>query len=143
MLHISISKADTIRYRHHYNSLWMIFSQLFSYFHQNMLKCFSILKVIETAADKNLSSNLKTIKFRVSQQHIGPLILEKSQMYILTRVNLLNTVCYEIPCIWGHTVFMTYGLLNFSFKFYNLIGLKAVDIFRVIISRTDHCSGFT
>ena len=98
MLHISISKADTIRYRHHYNSLWMIFSQLFSYFHQNMLKSFSILKVIETAADKNLSSNLKTIKFRVSQQHIGPLILEKSQMYILTRVNLLYTLCYEIPC---------------------------------------------
>ena len=40
-------------------------------------------------------------KYRVSQKYIGPRILEKSQMYILTRVNLFYTVCYEIPCTTG------------------------------------------
>ena len=36
--------------------------------------------------------------YRVSQERIGPLILETSQMYILNRVNLLCTLCYEMLC---------------------------------------------
>ena len=39
----------------------------------------------------------------VSQEHIGPLIFKKIQMYILTRAELLFTLCYEIPCM-KHTV---------------------------------------
>ena len=35
----------------------------------------------------------------VSQKHTGPLILKEIQMYILTRAELLFTLCYEIPCI--------------------------------------------
>jgi hypothetical protein len=35
----------------------------------------------------------------VSQEHIGPLILKEIQMYILTRAELLFTLCYETPCI--------------------------------------------
>ena len=34
----------------------------------------------------------------VSQEHIEPPILTKIQIYILTRAELLNTLCYEIPC---------------------------------------------
>ena len=34
----------------------------------------------------------------VSQEYIGPSILEKIQMYILTRAEILYTLCYEIPC---------------------------------------------
>ena len=42
----------------------------------------------------------------VSQEYIGPPILEKIQMYILTRAEILYTLCYEIPCsrllhVWG------------------------------------------
>ena len=36
--------------------------------------------------------------YSVSRQYIGPLILEESQIQILTRVNLLYPLCYEIPC---------------------------------------------
>ena len=51
---------------------------------------------------RNIEKNknwLDRQKKRVSQEHLGPLILEKSQMYILTIVNLLYTVCYEIKQI--------------------------------------------
>ena len=34
----------------------------------------------------------------LNNKPIGPLILEESQTYILTRVNLLYPLCYEIPC---------------------------------------------
>ena len=34
----------------------------------------------------------------VSQEYIGLLIQEKIQMYILTRAELLYTLCHEIPC---------------------------------------------
>ena len=34
----------------------------------------------------------------VSQQHIGPLILKEIYMHVLTRAELLFTLCYEIPC---------------------------------------------
>jgi hypothetical protein len=37
-----------------------------------------------------------------SQEYIGPLILEKIQMYILTRAELLYTLCYETPCTKNH-----------------------------------------
>ena len=33
-----------------------------------------------------------------SQEYIGPLIPEKIQIYILTRAELLYTLCHEIPC---------------------------------------------
>ena len=36
----------------------------------------------------------------VSQEHIEPLILAKIQIYILTRAELLFTLCSEIPCTW-------------------------------------------
>ena len=36
----------------------------------------------------------------VPQEHIGPLIITKIQIYILTRAELLYTLCYEIPYTW-------------------------------------------
>ena len=34
----------------------------------------------------------------LSHEHAGPKILAKIQIYILTRAELLFTLCYEIPC---------------------------------------------
>ena len=34
----------------------------------------------------------------LSQEHIGSKILAKIKIYILTRAELLFTLCYEIPC---------------------------------------------
>ena len=41
---------------------------------------------------------VRLAKNGVSQEYIGPPILEKIQMYILTRAEILYTLCYEIPC---------------------------------------------
>ena len=41
---------------------------------------------------------VRLAKNGVSQEYIGPLILEKIQIYILTKAELLYTLCYEIPC---------------------------------------------
>jgi hypothetical protein len=45
--------------------------------------------------------DLYSLKYSISQEHIGPLILEKLQTFILTRINLLYPLCYEIPCTRG------------------------------------------
>jgi hypothetical protein len=34
----------------------------------------------------------------LSHEHVGPKILAKIKIYILTRAELLFPVCYEIPC---------------------------------------------
>ena len=34
----------------------------------------------------------------LSHEHVGPKILAKIQIYILTRAELLFTLCLEIPC---------------------------------------------
>ena len=34
-----------------------------------------------------------------SHEHVGSKILAKLKVYILTRAELLCTLCYEIPCI--------------------------------------------
>ena len=36
-----------------------------------------------------------------SHEHIGSKIPAKIQIYILTRAELLITLCYEIPCTWA------------------------------------------
>ena len=48
----------------------------------------------------NIDSKKKQVilaKNGVSQEYIGPPILEKIQMYILARAELLYILCYEIP----------------------------------------------
>jgi hypothetical protein len=40
----------------------------------------------------------------LSHEHVGPKILGKIQTYVLTRAELLFTLCYEIPCITEQTV---------------------------------------
>ena len=50
-------------------------------------------------AQQRLKKKLvKLEKTGVSQEYIGPLILENIQMYILTRAELLYTLCNKIPC---------------------------------------------
>ena len=48
--------------------------------------------------------NKKMVRYAkngVSQEHIGPLIITKIQIYILTTAELLYTLCYEIPCTFA------------------------------------------
>ena len=52
---------------------------------------------IDGAQDR-LKKQVKLAKNGVSQEYIGPPILEKIQMHILTRAELLYPLCYEIPC---------------------------------------------
>ena len=35
----------------------------------------------------------------LTNEHVGPKILAKIKIYVLTRAELLFKVCYEIPCI--------------------------------------------
>ena len=36
----------------------------------------------------------------LTNEHVGPKILAKNKIYVLTRAELLFTLCYEIPCRW-------------------------------------------
>ena len=36
----------------------------------------------------------------LSHEHVGPKILAKIKIYMLTRAELLCALCYEIPCIF-------------------------------------------
>ena len=36
----------------------------------------------------------------LTNEHVGPNILSKIKIYVLTRAELLFTLCYEIPCSW-------------------------------------------
>ena len=44
----------------------------------------------------------------VSKEHRGPLILKEIQIYVLTKAELLFTLCYEIPC--NSSAYTTKGL---------------------------------
>ena len=57
-------------------------------------------------------------KISISQEHIGPLILEKLQTNILTSVNLLYTLCYEIPCIRDRVLCSGMHFINFKIFFH-------------------------
>ena len=35
----------------------------------------------------------------LTNEHVGPKILEKIKIYVLARAELLFNLCYEIPCI--------------------------------------------
>ena len=38
----------------------------------------------------------------LTNEHVGPKILAKIKIYVLTRAELLITLCYEIPCSLTH-----------------------------------------
>ena len=40
----------------------------------------------------------------LSHEHVGPKILAKIKIYILTRAELLFSLCYEIPCNWNESI---------------------------------------
>ena len=52
----------------------------------------------------------------LTNEHVGPWILAKIKSYVLTRAELLITLCYEIPCrsesMWAEIRF-TSGLFEF------------------------------
>ena len=44
----------------------------------------------------------------LTNEHVGPKILAKIKIYVLTRAELLFQVCYEIPCTSGQLVFVRF-----------------------------------
>ena len=54
----------------------------------------------------------------LSHEHVGPKILGKIKIYVLTRAELLFPLCYEIPC----------SFVNFSCKLYNHKQIANVDL---------------
>ena len=42
----------------------------------------------------------------LTNEHVGPKILAKIKIYILTREELLINLCYEIPCIIKTKLFL-------------------------------------
>ena len=38
----------------------------------------------------------------LTNEHVGPKILAKIKIYVLTRAEILFQVCYEIPCKYAH-----------------------------------------
>ena len=56
----------------------------------------------------------------LTNEHVGPKILAKIEIYVLTRAELLITLCYEIPCTF-EMLRVAYnrpvGKINFSLVF--------------------------
>ena len=44
----------------------------------------------------------KNQKLGHTNEHVGPKILAKIKIYVLTRAELLFPLCYEIPCIYAN-----------------------------------------
>ena len=42
----------------------------------------------------------------LTNENVGPKILAKIKIYVLTRVELLFKVCYEIPCSTGKSKYL-------------------------------------
>ena len=54
----------------------------------------------------------------LSHEHVGPKILEKIKIYVLTRAKLLFNLCYEIPCIiesLGHLHSYWYTIVHWKY----------------------------
>ena len=48
----------------------------------------------------------------LSHEHVGPKILGKIKIYVLTRAELLFPLCYEIPCTYVGSLFCTFVLYS-------------------------------
>ena len=52
----------------------------------------------------------------LTNENVGPKILAKIKIYVLTRAELLFKVCYEIPCMKYKNISITYvNKMNFIF----------------------------
>ena len=64
----------------------------------------------------------------LTNEHVGPKILAKIKIYVLTRAELLFTLCYEIPCtmLEGFMIINCLGLIEIdtsNSKLYNQVNL--------------------
>ena len=50
----------------------------------------------------------------LSHEHVGSKIPAKIQIYILTRAELLITLCYEIPCNILYVIVTSIEIVNFQ-----------------------------
>jgi hypothetical protein len=85
----------------------------------------------------------------LTTEHVGPKILAKTKIYVLTRAELLFNLCYEIPCIiepglkpkrlhlfdnffynfWTHlsrSAHRTHNFMNPKFQFPQFVVLQSV-----------------
>ena len=77
----------------------------------------------------------------LSHEHAESKILEKIQIYILTRAELLFTLCYEIPCIWYWlAVIWIWAWHNFLLPFNSFGNTKLNSIAEVGWFLSEFCS---
>ena len=91
-----------------------------------------------------MACNINSIKNGVFQEHIGPLILTKIQIYILTSAELLYTLCYEIPCIrhknydrnsWRNHI-ITFGTFSHFWTILQVVELTSSHFWTILFSQT-------
>ena len=60
----------------------------------------------------------------LTNEHVGPKILAKIKIYVLTRAELLFNLCYEIPCTFSMALYhkwdVKYGFV-YVLTFFSLI----------------------
>jgi hypothetical protein len=65
----------------------------------------------------------------LTTEHVGPKILAKTKIYVLTRAELLFNLCYEIPCTTAQiNIFKAKLLMEETFFIIIFTYLKYVDI---------------
>ena len=84
----------------------------------------------------------------LSHGHVGPNILAKIQIYILTKAELLFTLCSEIPCISNrkYTLIKSTFNLIFNLLIFLYLGNKTASIRLIFITSFAlivHCTFLT
>ena len=62
----------------------------------------------------------------LSHEHVGPKILAKIKIYILTRAELLFHLCYEIPCMFDSLFLKIVAILGHIFSQYSVPFVSSV-----------------
>ena len=66
----------------------------------------------------------------LSHEHVGPKILGKIKIYVLTRAELLFPLCYEIPCtilpiLWNYLGMHDWGIWELRRNTYTNVPMLA------------------
>ena len=64
----------------------------------------------------------------LSHEHVGPKILGKIKIYVLTRAELLFPLCYEIPCITGLLIWKYHNLSSLCIIKHPFTVLSALNV---------------
>ena len=72
----------------------------------------------------------------LTNEHVGPKILAKIKIYVLTRAKLLFHFCYEIPCSTSHKSY----ILQKNFVSIIQLHLSLLNLVKIILYLPD-CHG--